>query len=490
VTIDAYAWNAVGEFKNRVEDLRALEAWWSSASREPYNMYGRRRVGKSWLFRKFAHGKRAIILVAKQESTPARTFDSFAVTLEPFLGVRPQIRDIGELFQVLYRLGEADKLLVVIDEFPYLLGTTGPAKRRAATSVQAVIEEHRDNSKIKLILTGSLIAEMERLQEPKSPLYGRLRPLDVRPLPFPDARALMDSTDAVDQLTRFAIAGGMPRYLSDFGTGRLEDSVVTHVLDRRGGLFNEPLALLQNEVRTPATYFAILEALAHHPQSLTQIAEHVGGTTRDLTPYLETLAAMQMVAKRAPVGADRTSRNHQWSCIDNFIRFWFRFVRPFQSEIEAGADGRAYYRADVAPLLADHAATVFEAEVVRWIRLEYAGRVLTVGGWWGNALNTERRAGTRQIEEIDAVGLHRDHVVVVAEAKWTTSKLDAKVVTDLITYKVPALDQTKLNTSQTEIVLASRSGFTQAVHAMAVDDERIRLVTAEEILGSPQLRSA
>ena len=34
---------------------------------------------------------------------------------------------------------------------------------------------------------------------------------------------------------------------------------------------------------------------------------------------------------------------------------------------------------------------MFEAEVVRWIRLEYAGRVLTVGGWWGNALNTERR---------------------------------------------------------------------------------------------------
>jgi hypothetical protein len=74
--------------------------------------------------------------------------------------------------------------------------------------------------------------------------------------------------------------------------------------------------------------------------------------------------------------------------------------------------------------------------------------------------------------------------VVVAEAMWTNSKLDAKVVTDLINYKLPALDEAKLDTSGTQIVLASRSGFTQAVHAMASSDECIRLIAAEEILGS------
>jgi AAA+ ATPase superfamily predicted ATPase len=482
VPVQTYAWNAVGEFRNRVDDLDALEAWWSSPSREPINLYGRRRVGKSWLFRKFAHGKKAIILVAKEESSPARTFDSFAAALEPVLGVRPQIRDIGELFRVLYVLARDEKTVVVIDEFPYLLGATGAARRRALTAVQSVIEEQREDSRIKLILTGSLIAEMERLQEPKSPLYGRLRRMDVRPLSFLDARALMDSSAATDQLTRYAVAGGMPRYLSAFGSGRLEDSVVAQVLDRRGGLFNEPIALLHNEVRVPATYFAILESLALRPQSLPQIADQAGVSSRELTPYLEILASMQMVAKRAPVGAAPASRNNQWACTDNFIRFWFRFVRPYQSEIEAGADGRAYFRAEVAPLLADHTAKVFEDEVARWIRTEYAGRTLTVGGWWGPALHAERRSGARRTEEIDAVGLHRDRAVVVAEAKWTNSKLDAKVVTDLLAYKLPALEQAKFTIAHTQIVLASRSGFTPAVHAMAESDERIRLVTAEEIL--------
>lgn len=45
--------------------LQRLEDWWDSADVQPFNLFGRRRVGKSWLFRKFAHGKPAIVLVAE-----------------------------------------------------------------------------------------------------------------------------------------------------------------------------------------------------------------------------------------------------------------------------------------------------------------------------------------------------------------------------------------------------------------------------------------
>lgn len=43
------------------------------------------------------------------------------------------------------------------------------------------MEQLREDSRIKLILAGSLVAEMERLQRPKSPLYGRLRASTFNP---------------------------------------------------------------------------------------------------------------------------------------------------------------------------------------------------------------------------------------------------------------------------------------------------------------------
>jgi hypothetical protein len=482
MTVPEYSWSAVDEFRNRADDLAALETWWESQEQDPINMYGRRRVGKSWLFRRVAHGKPAVILVAQEEATLARSFAAFADQIEPLLGVRPQIDSISDLFTVLYRLAASEKVLVVVDEFPYLLGTSRPARTRSLTAIQAVLERERDQSQIKLILAGSLVAEMERLQQPKSPLYGRLRAFDVQPLSFPEAATMLAGVDPADDLTRYAVGGGMPRYLSAFGTGDMGRAVIANVLDRRGGLFNEPPALLHNELRSPATYFAILETLVGGARAIGDIAAESSMTSNELTPYLENLKKMRLVERIIPAGASPKERKALWRCSDHFVRFWFRFVWPFQTELEAGADPAAYYKAYVQPELASHAAPVFEAECARWVRRTYAGAVLSVGPWWGNALNAERRAKRRFTEEVDTVGLNRKRVRVALEAKWTRKPLSADVLTDLLTYKLPAMTQAGFDTTDTEIVLASRSGFTSAVTTLAEERDNVRLITAQEIL--------
>ena len=61
-----YSWPIRERFLNREADLRRLKEWWASDERDALALFGRRRVGKSWLFRAFAHGKPAMILVADQ----------------------------------------------------------------------------------------------------------------------------------------------------------------------------------------------------------------------------------------------------------------------------------------------------------------------------------------------------------------------------------------------------------------------------------------
>ena len=123
MSVPIYNWPAEGKFIGREVAQTQLGRWWDDDEADPINLFGRRRVGKSWLFRKFAHGKKALILVAPR-TTRSKQLSMFADELAPLLGVRPEIKDIGDLFTILYNLAATEKVLVIIDEFPHLLGTS------------------------------------------------------------------------------------------------------------------------------------------------------------------------------------------------------------------------------------------------------------------------------------------------------------------------------------------------------------------------------
>lgn len=479
--VQTYRWPAVHEFRNRTAELTRLRQWWSSGDREPLNLYGRRRVGKSWLFRRFAHGKRAVILVADRVA-PGQQLTQLSADLEPALGVRPQLDDVAALMRVLYQFARTRKTLVIIDEFPYLLGTTSSEQQTNLTAIQAVMEQERDSSRIKLILAGSAVAQMEALQAEKSPLHGRLVPLALWPLTFTDARQLMDLEDPLDQMIRFAVAGGMPRYLSALRGPSLVDVLAERIVDRQAQLFNEPRTLLQTELREPAVYFSILAALSGKPQATPAIATSLRMGSKELSKYLTTLETLRLLSRHHPVGAALDSRTTQWRCDDHFVRFWFRFVQPYQGELEAGADPRAHVELAVLPNLADHTAPAFEDAVRSWVRREYAGRASAVGAWWGPALHPLRARRERFTEEIDAVALHGKQVVAAAEAKWTTKPLGASVLGSLTEHKLPAMSQAGFDIAGCDIVLASKSGFTNGVRQLAEETERVRLVEAGDLI--------
>lgn len=63
----SFEFPAHDRFLDRQADLARLENWWAGAERNALALFGRRRVGKSWLFREFADGKPALLLVALAE---------------------------------------------------------------------------------------------------------------------------------------------------------------------------------------------------------------------------------------------------------------------------------------------------------------------------------------------------------------------------------------------------------------------------------------
>src|SRR5689334_14090969 len=173
--VKAYDFPAIAEFKDREAERRQLERWWDDpGERRAMALYGRRRAGKSWLFRAFAHGKEADIFVSDSR-TERDQLAHFAEQLEPELGLRPDLRDVSAFLRLLFRRASGGRRLAVIDEFPFLW----QANRNLPAILLRVLEEEALTSQLKLVICGSHVAMMEELFAERNPLHDRTIPLPV-----------------------------------------------------------------------------------------------------------------------------------------------------------------------------------------------------------------------------------------------------------------------------------------------------------------------
>jgi AAA+ ATPase superfamily predicted ATPase len=478
---EPYLFPSIDAFRDRRDEISAIGEWFDDADEwRAMTLYGRRRVGKSWLFRAFAHGRDADIFVASTRAL-ADQLAGFSELLERD-GERPALPDLETFFRLLYRRARDERRFAVIDELPYLW----TAERELPSILLKVMEEEAPSSRLKLLVAGSHVGMMERLLAEREPLHDRLRPLRIRPLDFWRAKEILGDGDPSQLLTAYAIAGGMPRYLAEVADA--PDPVArlaTLCLDPHGPLFDEPRSILAQELEVPHTYFSLLSVLASGPQSWGDLSSRSKVDSDRLGRYLRTLENLGIVTPKEPVTArGRAGRNRLYEISDGFLRFWFRFVFPFQADLEAGLAPATVLESEILPELADHLAPAIEDVARDWVRRAGVGGATRVGSWWGPALDELRATNERTNEEIDIVGIARNRVTVVGEVRWRNRPIDLGILGEIDRYKLPALRKVTNVVAHPQIVLVSRSGFTPALHEAATEEPRIRLVEITELAGA------
>ena len=476
---EPYRFPSIDAFKNRREELAAIAEWFADDTQwRAMTLYGRRRVGKSWLFRAFAHGREADIFVASTRSLGDQLAE-FSAALERD-GERPALPDLEAFFRLLYRRARDTRRLAVIDELPSLL----TAERHLPSILLKVMEEEAPSSRLKLVVAGSHVGVMERLLAAREPLHDRLRPLRIRALDFWHAKEILGDGAPEQLLTACVIAGGMPRYLAEIANA--PDPVLRLAalcLDPHGPLFDEPRSILAQELDVPHTYFSLLSVLASGPQSWGDISSRSKVDADRLGRYLRSLEDLGIVASTVPVtDRERPGRNRLYEMSDGFFRFWFRFVFPFQADLEAGVAPAKVLESEILPGLADHLAPGIEEIARNWARRTGLGDATRIGAWWGSAIDSFRRTGERTTEEIDIVGVARNRVTVVGEVRWRNRPMDVGILGELDRYKLPALRRATNVLARPQVVLVSRAGFTPALREAANQEPRIRLVELEEIV--------
>lgn len=438
---------------DRKPEQAALVEAWRGASRgkpELVLVWGRRRVGKTFLLSHFAQGRRAVSFGA--------TAQSEAVELHRLLEcVR---RDLGDAAADLagggfksweaalrwfVALAKREPLALILDEVPYLLASTPGF----ASIVQVVWDHVPRGTKLMLVLTGSAVSTIEGMLGAGGALRGRpTRSLRLDPLDPPAARAFLPRLSAPDFLEAYAACGGYPLHLAAWDAhAGLSENLSRLAASAGGLLLADAEGILGEELPATGGHSRILAAIGRGCTRFGEIANEAG---QRVESPLETLARAGFVRKALPVGAPKGAKP-LYEIADPYLAFWFSCLYAQRSEIEAG-QGKAVLQR-VAPLWQRHVGWVFEeAARAHAARLVHQGVLpgdLVIGRWWASR--------GRQCE-VDVLGLRGRHTALVGEARWQDRPLDVRDVVDLRA-KLAHLPAPEANPL---IALWGRAGITRA----------------------------
>ena len=452
-------------FINRVRELAFLERRYASDHAELVVLYGRRRVGKTGLLRRFCEGKRHFFYVADL-GTEASTLAELARRYGELFHNDPDSTHFAawdQAFKALARQACEERLIVVLDEFTYLLQTSPTLP----SILQRLWDEQLQHTHLMLILSGSKGAEVLRsggAGEKAFPLPCTSAPplpctaeWHLQPLNFTDARLFVPGYSLQDQVRAYAVLGGVPAYLRQFADRRpLLDNIEGEILSQGAFLYDEPRFLLQMELREPRVYFAILEAIATGRVRQEEISQAVGVKGASLGYYLNTLRDLGLLERAVPVtDADPAhSRQGRYQLLDPFFRFWFRFVYRERVHLERG--DTATVRQAVNEQMDALAGWAFE-EICRarvW-DLSAAGHIpfrpQRVGMWW------DAQA------QIDVAALDEEYILL-GECRWRSRPLGPDALAELKrkAERVPG-------NRHPVLALFSRAGFTEPLQAEAAD---------------------
>lgn len=459
-------------FIGRERELQTLNSLYNSNRFEFAVIYGRRRVGKTALINEFTKDKDTIFFTGI-ETTAKENLDNFSGCIMEYntgIAADSTFSSFRSAFEYVFELAKSRRIVLVIDEYPYI----ARASKSLASTIQLLIDKNKNHSKLFLILCGSSMSYMEdHVLSYKAPLYGRrTAQLKIDPFDFFESCRRFKKLSDVDKALAYGIVGGTPQYLIQFDDNlSIEDNIKNTHLNPSSFIFEEPGNLLKQEVREPATYNAIITAIATGSSKINEISNKVGANTSICATYIRNLIMLDIIKKESPYG-EKTTRKTIYTIKDNMFRFWYRFVPKNASIISHGAAELAYKR--IEPELSSYMGGVFEEICKQYLwKLLIDGKCPVsfsdIGRWWGTDSKTKSQ------EEIDIVGTAGDSALF-GECKWTNEKIGTGILETLV-------ERSNLFTyKKKHFYLFAKNGFTKGCTDKSSEMDNVTLVAYADML--------
>ena len=465
----------------RVLEIEDLQRAYDSDQSEFVAVYGRRRVGKTYLINETFHDRYAFHTTGIESGTKREQLESFWEALRK-QGLpkcrRPQswIGAFSALEDLLESLPEGKKV-VFLDELPWFDSHKSGFLRAFEAFWNGWCALRKD---ILLIVCGSATTWIvKKILRSRGGLHNRVtRQMPLAPFTLAECEeyaAYRKLNFNRQQLLECYMAfGGVAYYWSLLRAGLsaaqnfdlLFFGPSNEMRDEYGKIF---AALFKTERR----HVAVIRLLGTRKIGLTrdEIAAKLGAVSGgDLSACLEELESCGFVRKFTPVG--KIKKGAVYQLIDNYILFYFEFL-----EQRTGNDERYWTHHYREPRLNTWRGRAFE-RVCFWhipqikAALGISGIAADVYSWYGKGSETERPI------QVDMVIERADNTVSLCEMKYAADEFELKAAeSENIRRRVEGLSSAFKRRKAVQTVLVTTNGLKPNKYAADIH----RVVTADRL---------
>ena len=298
-------------------------------------IYGRRRVGKSELVKETLRcaNEKSIYFECKQVAEESNVASLSAIVSDVMELPKLGYTDIESLLDYIFKLAVNEKLILVLDEYPYLRESV----KGLDSILQSLVDRYRESSKLKVIILGSYVEIMRSLLEHSNPLYGRVDlTIDLKQMDYYESALFYPEFSPEDKVRIYSVFGGIPYYnrlIDDKKSVR--DNMIDLIASSEARLENEVSMYLSAETSKIINANEVFEALARgysrYSDILSQSHVSSGPTLIDV---LDKLIKMEVVVKTAPINDPNNKRKAGYQIADNLSLFYYRYIFKYLSQMK------------------------------------------------------------------------------------------------------------------------------------------------------------
>lgn len=466
----------------RKEEIAELEKLYHSDRPEFVAIYGRRRVGKTFLIKQalkgritFQHTGVSPVDQDNEKSRMKTQLESFYYALlnqglEGYKAPKTWMEAFFLLEQLLQNLDNGERQVVFIDELPWM-DTPRSGFLPAFENFWNGWCSGRDN--IMLIVCGSATSWiLSNLSKNKGGLYGRLT-AEIKLSPFTLKECAMYFEHANIQMSQYDILqsymvfGGIPYYISYFQKGlsfeQNTDKILFGNKPRLKDEFNRLFAAIFNNPEDSKKVVRLL-ATRHSGFTREEISKATGlPLGGGLSKTLAALVESDFITYYSPYGMPKSTICYK--LIDNFCLFWLKYVEENSKDAGFISDNMT---SDI--LKAWHGVAF---EEVCWQHIQQIKRTLEIGGvksslsaW--NVRGDENQDGT----QIDLLIIRNDNVVNLCEMKFASSPYTISKEEEIrLRHRIEALKATLSPKQTIHLTMITTYGVAYGKHSGIVQKE-------------------
>lgn len=323
----------------RKHEIQILEEIYASNKAEFAAVYGRRRIGKTFLIDKLFGEKYDFYMTGIYEGTRKEQLTNFAHQLESYSGRKVNTpKDWMEAFFALQSYLETkleqERIVIFIDELPWL----DTPRSRFLKSFELFWNEWASkHDNMKLIVCGSATTWMtNKLLGNKGGLHNRVTmPIYLRPFNLSETEEFLLSRGfsfgRIQVVETYMSLGGTPFYLDML---RKSESVAQNI-DRLFFRDNSPLRteygfLFKSLFRESSLYRKVVECLAKKLKGMTRqeiLSEVKCDDSGFFSEVLADLCNCDFIRRYSAFG--RSERDMMYQLTDLYTLFYLRYVKSY-----------------------------------------------------------------------------------------------------------------------------------------------------------------